>query len=225
MHCPSHDRPDTECCSVQNLQWTDPNCEPLAPLLTSGSRSSRTCSSCFSSSSESLLSISSSLIFLYFSSSFRKGRDMAPAALLSCFPSSFQPCRTTELLAVSLPVNNEALWASRFSCCSPEEPACWEPHLQFIKENKAARCSGSAVGVGWAEAVQPYPRDGKGPDGTWEPHRCSGRDTLWDLCKKKHWELIPSTEINLFSFMCSETAVSAVLLARGVKRIRGKPQP
>lgn len=72
---------------------------------------------------------------------------------------------------------------------------------------------------------EPYRRDGKGPDGTWEPRRCRGRDKLWDLCKKKHRELIPSTEINLFSFMCSETAVSAVLLARGMKSIRGKRQP
>ena len=38
--------------------------------------------------------------------------------------------------------------------------------------------------------------------------------------RKKHQEGIPSAEINLFSFICSETAVSAVLLARGMKSIR-----
>lgn len=40
--------------------------------------------------------------------------------------------------------------------------------------------------------------------------------------RKKHQEGIPSAEINLFSFICSETAVSAVLLARGMKSIRDR---
>lgn len=83
-------------------------------IHTSGSRSSRTHSSCFSSSSESLLRISSSLMFLYFSNSFRNGTDMASSKLR---PAKF-PCPPFRNQSSESLLKNEKLSILWIAACS-----------------------------------------------------------------------------------------------------------
>lgn len=50
--------------------------------------------------------------------------------------------------------------------------------------------SRGAVGSAGAACAAVAKEEQGGGQNAWEPHGCSGKEKLWDIDKKKHWELI-----------------------------------